>query len=113
MRTDCWREFSWSICDRTETLLVVSRTTVSEVMSAYTNHGETTSAKRNNGGKSTLTERDGRILRKIVSTNHRSTAAQVTAVLNVYLEDPVSTKTTRRQSHNPISTVQLQFQLTR
>jgi transposase len=40
----------------TVTLLGVSRATVSEVMSAYTNHGKTTSAKRNSGRKSTLAE---------------------------------------------------------
>jgi transposase len=32
---------------KTATLSGVSRATVSEVMSAYTNHGKTTSAKRN------------------------------------------------------------------
>jgi hypothetical protein len=31
-----------------------------------------------------------------VSKNHRSTAAKVTAELNIYLEDPVSTKTVRQ-----------------
>jgi transposase len=59
----------------TGTLLGVSRATVSEVMSAYTNHGKTTSAKRNSGPKSTLTERDRRTLRRIVSENYRTTAA--------------------------------------
>jgi predicted transcriptional regulator len=34
---------------KTATLLGVSRATVSKVMSAYTNHGKTTSAKRNSG----------------------------------------------------------------
>jgi predicted transcriptional regulator len=43
---------------QTATLLGVSRATVSKVMSAYTNHGKTKSAKRNSGGKSTVTERD-------------------------------------------------------
>jgi hypothetical protein len=33
----------------TATLLVVLRATVSKVMLAYTNHGKTTSAKRNSG----------------------------------------------------------------
>jgi hypothetical protein len=42
---------------KTATLLGVLRVTVSKVMSAYTNHGKTTSAKRNSGRKSTLTER--------------------------------------------------------
>jgi DNA-binding CsgD family transcriptional regulator len=55
------------------------------------NHGKTASAKRNSGRKSTLTERDHRTLR-IVSKNHRTTAAQVATELNIHLEDPVSTK---------------------
>jgi hypothetical protein len=54
------------------TLLRVSRVTVSEVMSAYTNHVKATSAKRNSARKSTLTERD------------RHTGAQVMAELNMY-----------------------------
>jgi hypothetical protein len=36
---------------KTAILLDVSRATFSKVMSAYTNHGKTTSAKRNNGRK--------------------------------------------------------------
>jgi transposase len=47
----------------TATLLGVSIATVSKVMSAYTNHGKATSAKRNSGRKLTLTERDRRTLR--------------------------------------------------
>jgi transposase len=62
---------------KTATLLAVSRATVSKVMSAYTNLGKTTSAKRNSGRKSTLAEIDHRTLRRIVSKNHRTTAAQV------------------------------------
>jgi IS30 family transposase len=57
------------------TLLGVSRATVSEVMLACTNHVKTTSTKRNSGRKSTLTERDRRTLRRIVSKNHISPAA--------------------------------------
>jgi hypothetical protein len=53
----------------TATLIGVSRTTVSEITSAYTNHGKTISEKRNSGQKLTLTER-GRTLRRIVSKNH-------------------------------------------
>jgi transposase len=73
----------------TATLLGVSRATVSKVMSAYTNHGKTTSAKRNSGLKSTLTQRDGRTLRRIVSKNHTTTAEE----LNIHLVDHVSSKT--------------------
>jgi transposase-like protein len=78
---------------KTATLLGVSSATVSKVMSAYTNHGKTATAKRNSGWKSTLTERDRLKLRRIVSKNHSTTAGQVTAELNIQLEDPVSTKT--------------------
>jgi hypothetical protein len=41
------------------------------------NYEKTTSAKRKNGRKSTLTGRDCRILRRLVSENHGTTAAQV------------------------------------
>jgi hypothetical protein len=34
-----------------------------------------------------------------ISKNHRTTAAQVTAELNIHLEDPVSTKTAPRELH--------------
>jgi hypothetical protein len=46
-----------------------------------------------------LTERDGHISRRIVLKNHRTTAAQVTAELNIHLEDPASTKTVQRELH--------------
>jgi hypothetical protein len=36
-------------CRKTKTLFVVSRATHSKVMSAYINHGKTTSPKRNSG----------------------------------------------------------------
>jgi IS30 family transposase len=68
---------------KTATLLGVPRTTVCRIMSSYTNHGKTTSAKRNSGRKSTLTDRDRRTLRRIVSKNHRTIAAHVTAELNI------------------------------
>jgi hypothetical protein len=79
---------------KTATLLGLLRATVSKVMSAYMNHGKTISVKWNSGQKSALTTlRDGCILKRIVSKNHRSTAAQVTAEPNIHPEDPVSTKT--------------------
>jgi anion-transporting ArsA/GET3 family ATPase len=83
---------------KTATILGVSKAIVPKVISAYTNHGKT-STTRNSGRKSTLTERDRRTLRRIVSKNHRSTAAQVTAKVNSHLEEPVSTKTVRRELH--------------
>jgi predicted pyridoxine 5'-phosphate oxidase superfamily flavin-nucleotide-binding protein len=76
------------------TTLGVLRVTVSKVMLVYTNLGKTT-AKRNSGQKSALIERDRRTSRRVVSKNHRTTLAQVTAELNIQIEDPVSTKTVR------------------
>jgi hypothetical protein len=76
-------------------------------MSALTNHRETATTKRNSGRKSALTERDRRKLRGIVSKNHRTTAAQVTAELNIHLKDPVSTKMSDMSFTNPTSTIGL------
>ena len=53
----------------------------------YTNHGRTSSAKRNSGQKPKQSERDHCTLKRIVPINHRSTAAKVTAELNIDLED--------------------------
>jgi transposase len=79
------------------TLLGISRATVPKVMSAYRNRGKTTSAKRNSGRKSTLTERDLHTPRRTVSKNRTTAAAQVTAAqLNIHLEDPVFAKTVPR-----------------
>jgi hypothetical protein len=63
-------------------------------MSAYTNHGKTTSAKRNNGRKSTLPERDHHTLRRTVSKSHRTTAE-----LNIHPEFPVSAKPFQHELH--------------
>jgi transposase len=68
---------------KTAILLGVSKKTVSKVMSAYTNHGNTRSAKRNNQRKSALTKRDRRPrLKRIVSKNHRTTIAHMTGQQN-------------------------------
>jgi hypothetical protein len=66
---------------KTATLLGVPRATLSNVMPAYTNRGKT-SAKRNSGQKSTLTERDRRTLRRIVSKSHRTAATHATGQQN-------------------------------
>jgi transposase len=94
---------------KTATLLHVWKTTVYKVMSAYTNHWTTTSAKRNSGRKSTLTERVQCTVRSIVLKNHRTTAAQVTSELNIHLEDPVSKKLSNVSFTNPTSTMELRL----
>jgi predicted transcriptional regulator len=79
---------------KTATLLGVSRATVSKVISAYTNHGKTTSAKRNSGRKLHWEE----LIRK--SQNYCSTGDR-SAELNIRLEEPVSTKTVRSEFYKP------------
>ena len=56
---------------KTANVFGVSRAAVSKVMTAYTNHGRTLSAKRNSGGKPILSESDCHTLKRIVSINHR------------------------------------------
>jgi transposase len=83
---------------KTARFLDVSRAAVSKV-TAYTDHGETSSAKRNSGRKPKLSERDCLTLKTIVSKNYRIAAAKLTAELNIHHEDPVSMKTVRRELH--------------
>jgi hypothetical protein len=80
---------------KTATLSGLSRATISEVMSAYTNHGKITLAKRVTGRKSISTEKDRRALRRIVSKNHTITCStgNRTAELNIHFEHLISTKT--------------------
>jgi hypothetical protein len=73
-------------------------------MTAYTNHGKISPAKRNSGRKPKLNERDRCTLKRIVSKNHRTAAA--TQYLSEY---PVSTKTVRRELHKSKSTAELQW----
>lgn len=84
---------------KTASLCDVSRATVSRVMSAYHQEGRTTSNRINCGRKRKLSERDVRVLARIVSKKHKTTAAQITAELNVHLNSPVSTRTVRRELH--------------
>jgi len=72
-------------------------------MTAYTNHGKTSSAERKSGRKPIQSERDRRIMKWIVSKNH-STAANVKAELDIHLEGPVSTK-----KNNPTRASHVQY----
>jgi hypothetical protein len=78
-------------------------------MLAYTNHGKTTSAKRNSGRKSTSTERDRLTLTKNVPKNHRTVAAQVTAALNIHLKTLFAQKLFYMSFTNPTSTAGLEL----
>jgi hypothetical protein len=51
-------------------LFSVYRAAVSKVVTAHTNHGKTSSARKNSGKKPKLSERDCHTLKRIVSKNH-------------------------------------------
>ncbi|KAL6458256.1 hypothetical protein MHYP_G00334860 [Metynnis hypsauchen] len=68
------------------------------LMSAYHQEGQTTSNRIYCGRKRKLSERDARVVTRIVS-KHKTTAAQIMAELNVHLNSPVSTRTVRRELH--------------
>jgi hypothetical protein len=55
--------------------------------------------QRDSGQKSTLTKRDHCSLRRIVLKNHRTTAAKLTAELDIYFKGPVSTKDVSYELH--------------
>jgi hypothetical protein len=48
-------------------------------------------------------------LKRIVSKNHRTAAANVTVELSVHLEDPVSTKAVDESFTNPVAMIELQL----
>jgi hypothetical protein len=78
-------------------------------MTAYTDHGETSSAKRNSGRNQKLSERDCRTQKTIVSKNQRTVAAKLTAELNTHHEDPVLIKQSDEIFTNQIYTGELQL----
>ena len=99
-RTECLCMFSWRICNP---LLGESRAAVSKVMMAYTNNGKTSSADRNSGQKPKISERDCCTLQGIVSNNHTTTAARITAERIIHLADHSHKSSPMRASqiHHP------------
>lgn len=69
-------------------LFGVSRAIVTIVMTTYTKHGKI-SVKVNSSWKTKLNDGDHQALKRIVSKQHRTTSANLTAELNINLEDPV------------------------
>jgi len=79
--------FHWSICNQNGHLISCIQSSSSKVITSYTNHGKTSSARRKNGQKPKLSEMDCHTLKRIVSKRHRTTAAKVTAEFSIQLED--------------------------
>jgi hypothetical protein len=87
-RADCWCALSWIICNQNGLFIKCIQRSGFQVMTAHTNHGKASSAKRNGGRNPKLIEWDRRTWKRITSKNH-STAARVTAELNIHRADPV------------------------
>ena len=66
-------------------------------MTAFEKAGKAPSLKKNSGRKRKLSDRDRRTLMRIVKNDHKDTASLITADLNYHLENPVSSKTIRRE----------------
>ena len=84
---------------KTTELFGVARSTVSKVMTAFEKEGKTTSLKEKSGRKRKLSDRDLWTLTQTVWKDHKNTAPKITAELYDHLENPVSSKTIRRELH--------------
>ncbi|GFU74380.1 transposable element Tcb1 transposase [Trichonephila clavipes] len=69
-------------CSVTETAIYLgrARSTVSAVMTAYKRCGNVTSGKHNSGRKRKLTDRDKRVLTRIVARKRKQSLSQITRV---------------------------------
>jgi len=65
--------------------------------------------RHHSGQKPKLSVRDRCTLKRIVSKNHRTTAAKVTAELNIHLGRPFPQKESDKSFTNPTSIVELQL----
>ena len=86
-RTDCWFVFSWSIYNQ---IALFIRCIQSSSVQGYDNihiMGGHHQLRGVSGRKPKLSEWDCCTLKRIMSVNHRSTAAGVTAELHIHLED--------------------------
>lgn len=90
------REAGMSIHDTCK-LVGVSKTTVCRIMAEY--HEGKTSPDKSSGRNPKLGSRQQRVLKQIVKGDRRITAVKATACLNDSLEEPVSTRTVRRELH--------------
>ena len=90
---------------KTVELFGVAWNTVSKVMTAFEKERKTSSLKQNSGRKRKLSDSDRWIVRK----DHENTAPKITAELNDYLQNPVSSKNCKKgAAQNRISRERLQ-----
>ncbi|GFT99625.1 transposable element Tcb1 transposase [Trichonephila clavipes] len=76
-----------------------ARSTVSAVVTAYKKCGNVTSGKHNSGRKRKLTDRDKRVLTRIVVRKRKKSLSQITSEVNSHLPNPLSERTVQRELH--------------
>ncbi|GFT91136.1 transposable element Tcb1 transposase [Trichonephila clavipes] len=88
-------------CSVTETAIYLgrARSTVSAVMTAYKKFGNVTSGKHNSRRKRKLTDRDKRVLTRIVTRKRKQLLSQITSEVNSHLRNPNSARTVQRELH--------------
>lgn len=88
-------------CSVTETAIYSgrARSTVSAVMTAYKKCGNVASGKHNSGRKRKLSERDKRVLTRIVARKRKQSLTQITSEVNSHLRNPISARTVQRELH--------------
>ncbi|GFU85225.1 transposable element Tcb1 transposase [Trichonephila clavipes] len=88
-------------CSVTETAIYLgrARSTVSAIMTAYKKCGNVTSGKHNSGRKRKLTDRDKRVLTRIVARKRKQSLSQITSEVNSHLRNPISARTIQRELH--------------
>ena len=84
---------------KTSELFGVGRSTVLKVMKSFENERKTFSLKQNFERKRKLSNRDRRNRTQIFREDHKNTVPETTAEVNDNLENPVSSKTVRRELH--------------
>ncbi|GFW13872.1 transposable element Tc1 transposase [Trichonephila clavipes] len=68
-------------------------------MTAYKKCGNVTSGKHSSGRKRKLTDRDKRVLTRIVARKRKQSLSQITSEVNSPLRNPISARTVQRELH--------------
>ncbi|GFW62472.1 transposable element Tcb1 transposase [Trichonephila clavipes] len=88
-------------CSVTETAIYLgrARSTVSAIMTAYKKCRNVTSGKHSSGQKRKLTDRDKRVLTRIVARKRKQSLSQITSEVNSHLRNPISARAVQRELH--------------
>ncbi|GFV83049.1 transposable element Tc1 transposase [Trichonephila clavipes] len=88
-------------CSVTETTIYLgrARSTVSAIMTACKKCRNVTSGKHSSGRKRKLTDRDKRVLNRIVARKRKQSLSQITSEVNSHLRNPISARAVQRELH--------------